>query len=143
LDRAAKVNGAAEAFLVKLIAERPLSDPEVKLLGQFRQGVQSLRERVEKDSKLAWGSSVPSKYPEYAAFRDLSIRVARLLYTSPAVPPAKREADDIDHSTMNLLKATSNHWESTWVDEARVTELDKKYNEWRRSMEGPERAQGA
>lgn len=126
LMRACAVEGAVEAFLLKLTTERPLDDDQLQLLGRFRQAFQILRERIRSNSRLHWGSSVPNEFPEYATFKHLTYRVACLLFDSPAILTRGTPPD-----SLSMLKVTSNYWEANWVDDADIRTLDERYKHWR------------
>ncbi|MEU9887911.1 hypothetical protein [Sphaerisporangium sp. NPDC051011] len=123
LEQAARVEGELESLLVRITAERTLSDRDCTLLGCFRQGFQSLRRSITAERRLRsrirhprthqlveiWWDSSDS--PPYLAFKALSGHVADLL-SKDLAPAAKPLA-----SFEALAKITANGWERTWVDE--------------------------
>ena len=73
LQRASKAEAAMEGIFVRLASQRRLLENEIKLLQQFRQIYQSLREAIRDDQPLIWDSS---DHPQYLAFKRLATGVA-------------------------------------------------------------------
>jgi hypothetical protein len=65
-NRACMAEGQMEAILMKVASERKLTSEQLDTLGLYRQGYQQLRESIQKNGPLSWGSS---EHPEYVAFK--------------------------------------------------------------------------
>jgi membrane protein implicated in regulation of membrane protease activity len=80
LKRAMDVEGEFEALLIKIVAERRLSEAEIDRLGRFREGYQNLRECIEERTRLPFRvQRVDEEVTAYAAFKGLSVEFAALL----------------------------------------------------------------
>ena len=102
LKRACEAEGRLEALLVGLSCDRSLSDPEVKVLGRFRQLYQCLRQAIRDNHPLRWDSS---DHPDYVAFKELAPEIALLIV---GVDGTGRQADD---AARTVRRITSNQWE--------------------------------
>ncbi len=123
--------GGVEAILVKIATEKRLNETQLEILGRFRQAYQRLRECIEADKNLPWGSSDD---PEYLTFKRLSYLVSCIIQSdfqikSPLwkrmiyhtiysicwiVLPNYRK--DLTLSNQNAMRIiTSNYWEHHWV----------------------------
>lgn len=107
LVRACAAEGAVESLFVRLAAGRDLRETDIKTLGRFRQGYQTLRETIRDNKKLDWSSST---HPEYLAFKELATAVAVLIVSEQ--PP--RDALALKRAEA-LISITSNRGEGRWV----------------------------
>ena len=96
LDRAARSEAKLEATLVRLAAERRLTQPEINALGQFRQLYQQLRECIRDDRPLAWDHST---HADYVRFKKLATKIAAII------------AGEKSASGQSFLDITSNNYE--------------------------------
>jgi hypothetical protein len=98
LHRSAAMEGALEALLVKLAVERDLDVPARADLARFREGLQCLRESIEKGSVLRTRSSDEGgRKPgqewkaqgglAYAALKELAGKVAAIASSAPRRRP--------------------------------------------------------
>lgn len=104
LQRATAAAGGAEAILVRLAAERHLSQQDIAVLGSFRQASKSVRKAIEDDHPVPWYSD--SAYG-YLALKYLSVRVASIV--------ARREPlklPSAESAAAALRAITANYWES-------------------------------
>ncbi len=67
LDRACIAEGKLETTLVRLVSEKELQSEDVKMLGQFRQLYQELRQSIRDNKALRWDSA---EDPHYVAFKE-------------------------------------------------------------------------
>ncbi len=105
--RAAAAEAVIEGTLVKVSSELTLTEEQLCLLGQFRQGFQQLRQSIRMNRELSWSNSA---HPEYEVFKTLTSRMAVLLSGDwKGQPPAANIASS------QLLKITANTWEATWA----------------------------
>jgi hypothetical protein len=124
LERAAAMEGALESLLVKLATERNLSDEDAVTLACFREGMQCLRESIEKNVPLRTRSSERSPREwtargggsgrvgaAYGAFKDLAGAVALIVTTSPEHRKS-RDHDDIGRVVRSVT--TSAQYRETW-----------------------------
>ena len=107
LKRASAAEGGVEALFVRLVSERDLSDAEIENLGRFRQGYQTLREKIRINETIPW---FDSEHPEYRSFKHLACNVALLLSSR-----LKLRLPDPARSSEALARITSNEWEGDWV----------------------------
>jgi hypothetical protein len=116
LTRACAAESGIEAILGKLAAQRCLSDEAQRDLARFRQGFQTLRQRIRDREKLDWGHST---HPQYVAFKDLASRVAALIHSGGGRPTraATKRA-------RNWGEITSSEFEGTWWNEPSVQQDD-------------------
>lgn len=75
LKRAAAAESGVESLVLKLAAERELSEERLETLGLFRQAYQKLREAIRVDKQLGWGRGCP----QYQLFNDLAAEFAQML----------------------------------------------------------------
>jgi hypothetical protein len=107
LVRACAAEGAVESLFVRLAASRDLRDEDIKTLGRFRQGYQTLRETIRGNKELKWDIST---HPEYLAFKQLATAVALLIFSEQ--PPA----DTITQKRAGaLVSITANRREGSWA----------------------------
>lgn len=106
LTRAANAEAGIEAILGKLASQRDLEIEAVVELGKFRQGFQSLRERIKTGQPEEW---TPLTYGKYLAFKCLATKVASLIHSGRRVvrPQAKARADA-------WVRVTSGEWKDCW-----------------------------
>jgi len=76
LDRACIAEGKLETTLVRLVSEKDLRSEDVKMLGEFRQLYQELRQSIRDGKALRWDSSDD---PHYVAFKDRAPKIAGLI----------------------------------------------------------------
>ena len=107
LVRACAAEGAVESLFVRLAAGRDLREADIKTLGRFRQGYQTLRETIRDNEKLDWSSST---HPEYLAFKQLATAVALLIVSEQ--PPTDTVAQKRAEA---LVSITSNRGEGRWT----------------------------
>ena len=107
LVRTCAAEGAIESLLVRIAVGRDLRDEDIRTLGRFRQGYQTLRETIRDNKKLDWSSST---HPEYLAFKQLAAGVALLIVSehAPTNTLAKERAKA-------LVSITSNRGEGRWA----------------------------
>ncbi|MFF3757709.1 hypothetical protein [Streptomyces sp. NPDC002185] len=79
-ERATAAEGAIEALMAKLAAERLLNDDEIDVLGGVRQAFKVVRRTIERGEPLGWGASGVAPY---AALKSLSAALSVLL-SSPS-----------------------------------------------------------
>lgn len=116
LERASAIEAGIEATLVKISAERSLTDEDIQNLGLLRQAFKSLRRIMRKGKELDWDYS---EHEEYLAFKRLACRLTSLMLTSNKErKPTAEEAADA------LVKMTANTNESLW-NEFRRKEMAK------------------
>ena len=91
LTRAAIAEGNVEALILKLVAERLLSDDQLGILGLFRQAYQQMREHIRDDRAMNWIRSDP----EYQLSKELAAKMAHLLSAehSRDIPSSDRTVD--------------------------------------------------
>jgi hypothetical protein len=99
LERACLAEGRMEAVLVAISCERPLTPDQVKTLGMFRQGYQTMRESIRDNKRIDWPGSEDRQYHE---FKKLASKLGALL------------VDSNKDRSKQLLEITSNDWEAKW-----------------------------
>jgi hypothetical protein len=110
--------GAAET-------RQELLERTLDALGSFRQGYQTLRERIRNGRPMGWNWD---SEPEYAAFKFLASRVSQtFLSWAPAKIPTAAE------HYRNFRKVTANYWEPRWVETAMAQGCDTTV--WRPASE--------
>jgi len=110
LERTLAAEAGVEAMLLKLTGQQVLDAGQLGALGSFRQGYQTLRERIRKNKPMGWNWDAE---PEYAAFKFLAARVSQtLLSWVPTRTPTAAEHH------RNFRVVTANHWEPRWVEAA-------------------------
>jgi hypothetical protein len=85
LDRACKAEADVEASLLWLASTRDLPQPTVKLLGEFRQCFQQLREAIREQRSLPWHSS---EHPEYRSLKDHAAKILTMVEAGTVSPPS-------------------------------------------------------
>jgi hypothetical protein len=105
-ERACRAEGAIEAVLLKIAAERRLSLGEAAELGSLRQSFQVLRERIQANKPISYGSS---DHPDYLEFKRLATLVGNLLAARSGRLPTATEAFD------SFREITDNRHEARWV----------------------------
>jgi len=122
LTRAEEAEAAFETTLMKLASERVLDPSQLALLRAFRQGYQSLRERIRIDEPLEWWATPRARrmsgYRRYRAFKALGEYVAYLLVSSPPRPwaPWARSTRPDDKQSIEALLAITQRdeaWSAT------------------------------
>ncbi len=78
LERAVAVEGAIEALLAKLVAERRLDRTQIEVLGAVRQAFKTLRRHISADERLGWDHD---SHSHYASFKILTSETSVLLNT--------------------------------------------------------------
>ena len=106
LDRACKAEGGLEAALLKIAAERVLSEAELADLGNLRQAYQVLRERIQEGVRITYGDS---EHRDYLEFKRLATQFGVLL----ASKPAKREPAP-EEAFAAFREITHNKYEPRW-----------------------------
>jgi hypothetical protein len=120
LEKAEDAEASFEALLVKLTAERKLSESDCRELSAFRQAHQTLREKIRSDKALDWwtirGEKPGLGHCQYSAFKALSGHVAALIVRRPRrfwIVPRRRPS--AGEATVSLLRATGHpeNWVAT------------------------------
>jgi hypothetical protein len=106
-DRACTAEGAIEAVLLKLAAERRLSPEETDKLGVLRQAYQMLRECIWDAKRIPYSSA---NDPQYLEFKRLSIFLGNLLATKSGTVPSLSQA------SKSFAEITDNKHELRWDD---------------------------
>jgi hypothetical protein len=107
LRRATEIEGGIESLLVKVAAERQVSDDDIDVLAATRQAFQGLRITIRDLSELEWQSADEQ---HYVALRTLAAYTYCLLANSPHKPaPTSKKA------ATNLRRITSNEYREKWV----------------------------
>jgi hypothetical protein len=110
LERSLAAESGVEAMLLKLTGQQALDADQLGALGSFRQGYQTLRDRIRENKPLGWNWD---SQREYAAFKFLASRVSQaLLSWAPARTPTPAE------HYRNFRTVTANYWEARWVQTA-------------------------
>jgi hypothetical protein len=115
LGRATAIEGGVESLLVKVAADRRLTEDQIDALGATRQAFQSLRRAIRDRQELKW---TYDNEPHYVALKVLAAHMSGLLANSPGLEshPSSEEA------AANLRSITSNEYEERskstkrWVD---------------------------
>lgn len=111
LERATAAEGAIEALLAKLAAERVLTRTEVDVLGGVRQAFKAVRRAIRRGEPLdRWSSEIQP----YVAFKALSSAVSVLLGTAPRT----RGRPSAAMSVHAFREITHNRHEVTWIETA-------------------------
>jgi hypothetical protein len=125
LERTLAAESGVEAMLLKLTGQQVLDADQLAALGSFRQGYQTLRERIRHGRPMGWNWDSER---EYAAFKFLASRVSQtLLAWVPAKVPTAAE------HYRNFRKVTANYWEPRWVETAMAQGCDTTV--WRPTSE--------
>jgi hypothetical protein len=110
LERTLAAESGVEAMLLKLTGQQRLSTEQLHALGSFRQGYQTLRQRIREGRPMGWNWDAQR---EYAAFKFLAARVSQaLLAWRPGEQP------DAAEQYRNFRIVTANYWERRWVQTA-------------------------
>ncbi len=102
LQQATEAEGGIESILVRLAAERKLTQQDREKLGQFRQSFQTLRESIKDDEVVEWA---PSNHPEYVTFKEGASYLASFLGKGDLWRPSRKQTAE------SLLEITSSKWE--------------------------------
>jgi hypothetical protein len=115
MQRAADVEGAFDALLVKIATERRLNADEIRRPSRFREGYQQLRESIEQCQEVPFRVQYsPENVAAYVAFKALSVEFAALLSVPVRLfrsstwsrPPLRRGQDAfIQVTSVALLKS--------------------------------------
>lgn len=105
-ERACRAEGAIEAVLLKIAAERRMSRAEAAELGSVRQAFQVLRERIQQGRPISYGSS---SHPDYLEFKRLATLVGNLLASRSGRLPTAAEA------YASFQEITDNKHEMRWA----------------------------
>ncbi|MBH0774719.1 hypothetical protein [Nocardia bovistercoris] len=111
LQRATAAEGAIEALVAKLAADRPLTDAQIDQLGALRQAFKIVRRAIGSDKPVPWSSS--SSEP-YLALKKLSAATSVLLTT----PSGTGERPDSARAVRAFLRITDNRHERNWLTTA-------------------------
>jgi hypothetical protein len=115
LRRATAIEGGVESLLVKVAADRWLTEDQIDALGATRQAFQSLRRAIRDRQELKW---TYDNEPQYVALKVLAAYISGLLANSPAL----KQHPDSQQAAANLRSITSNEYEDRcnatkrWVD---------------------------
>jgi hypothetical protein len=112
LRRATDAEGAVEALLARVCAERRLTAEQIDTLGALRQAFKVVRRTIRRGEPLAWHSS---ESEPYLAFKSL-VAAAGVLVASPADP---RNRPDATEAARAFRSVTSNDHERTWISTGR------------------------
>ncbi|MEE1820159.1 hypothetical protein PUR59_34755 [Streptomyces sp. SP18ES09] len=119
LERATAAEGAIEALMAKLAAERLLNDDEIDVLGGVRQAFKVARRTIERGEPLDWGASGVAPY---MALKSLSAAMSVLL-SSPSQGKGRPTAA---RAARAFAEITDNRHEMTWIATARaITSADR------------------
>ncbi|MFB6628370.1 hypothetical protein ACFCWY_00585 [Streptomyces sp. NPDC056362] len=119
LERATAAEGATEALMAKLAAERLLNDDEIDVLGGVRQAFKVVRRTIERGEPLGWGASGVAPY---AALKSLSAALSVLL-SSPSRGKGRPTAA---RAARAFAEITDNRHEMSWIATARgITSADR------------------
>jgi hypothetical protein len=121
LRQAEEAEGGFEALMVKVASEKKLNDASRQLLAGFRQGYQSLRERIHKDQPLIWWATDihtdRQGFKEYRAFKALAEYFATVLTQDPAwlayLFAIKRDRPNQTEAVAALIAVTQREY--NWV----------------------------
>ncbi|MFF7443909.1 hypothetical protein [Streptomyces sp. NPDC008122] len=111
LERATAAEGAIEALLAKLAAERVLTREEVDVLGGVRQAFKAVRRAIQQGEPLDWWSS---EIQPYVAFKSLASAVSVLLGTAPR----SRRRPTAAVAARTFREITHNRHEVQWIEAA-------------------------
>ncbi|MFF9851514.1 hypothetical protein [Streptomyces litmocidini] len=112
LERATAAEGAIEALLAKLAAERVLTGAEVDVLGGVRQAFKAVRRAIQRGEPLDWRSS---EIQPCVAFKSLASAVSVLLGTATRT----RRRPSAAMAAHTFREITHNRHEVTWIETAR------------------------
>ncbi|MDX6740669.1 hypothetical protein [Actinocorallia sp. A-T 12471] len=90
LERAVSTEGAVEALLAKLVAERRLDPVQIEILGAVRQAFKTLRRCISADERLGWDYD---SHPHYVSFKILTTETSVLLNTPRGTGPGPTSAE--------------------------------------------------
>lgn len=111
-ERACRAEGAIEAALLKIAAERFLDLTTQGSLGVLRQAFKALRRNIEAGVKVSYDSC---EHRQYLEFKRLATLVGVLLAKSGDRQPTEKEAKD------SFIEITHNKHEITWKELAKRT----------------------
>jgi hypothetical protein len=112
LERALAAESGIEAMMLKLTGQQILSKDQLYALGSFRQGYQTLRERIKHGEPMGWNWD---SQPEYAAYKFLASAVSQALVSwRPSEQPNAAEHYN------NFRIVTANYWEQQWIQTAQA-----------------------
>jgi len=112
LERACAAEAGVESIIVRLCAERNMSESDVRTLGSYRQAYHRLRESIREGLPIPWSSS---DHREYLAFKTLASHVAAIM--------SRRDETTLPNPesvASHLTQITSNEWETRWLDSAKA-----------------------
>ncbi|MFK0224205.1 hypothetical protein ACIQUL_00430 [Streptomyces sp. NPDC090303] len=119
LERATAAEGAIEALMAKLAAERLLNDDEIDVLGGVRQAFKVVRRTIERGEPLDWWASGVAPY---TALKSLSAAMSVLL-SSPSQGKGRPTAA---RAARAFAEITDNRHEMSWIATARaITSADR------------------
>ncbi|MFK0215481.1 hypothetical protein [Streptomyces sp. NPDC090298] len=119
LERATAAEGAIEALMAKLAAERLLNDDEIDVLGGVRQAFKVVRRTIERGEPLGWGASGVAPY---MALKSLSAAMSVLLSS----PSQGRSRPTAARAARAFAEITDNRHEMSWIATARaITSADR------------------
>ncbi|MEU9391471.1 hypothetical protein AB0D86_15890 [Streptomyces sp. NPDC048324] len=122
LKRATAAEGAIEALMAKLAAERFMEEPVVDVLGGVRQAFKVVRRTIRAGEPLNWRSS---EVEPYVAFKTLSAATSVFL----ATPPSSKERPNTAAAAKAFRAITHNRHETLWIttaSSAGITQKDHK-----------------
>jgi hypothetical protein len=90
LKRAADAESGVESLILKLAAERNLTEKQMAALGLFRQAYQTLRQAIRENEWLHWTYDCP----EYVLFNNLASDFARMISLDKAPTLDMIQLDD-------------------------------------------------
>jgi hypothetical protein len=106
LRRAVEAEGAFEATLLKVTAERQLAEEEQAQLGNIRQAFQVLHERIRDGLRVSYGSS---QHPDYIEFKRLATWFGTLLAS-----PGEWRDPTANDAFLAFKEITDNKYEPRW-----------------------------
>jgi hypothetical protein len=107
LERAVALEGSLEALLIKLAAERPLTDKDIDILAGLRQAYKSLRKEIRSDESSNWASR---SNPEYDALKGCATYVNSLLTMRP---PTDRP--EVTNSSNAFKRISDKAYQGNWA----------------------------
>jgi hypothetical protein len=107
LTKAADAEGRLEALLVRIAADRPLTDTDIRMLAGLRQSFKAVRKAIRAQRTVGWTRSASS---EYIALKTYTTYAAVLLASERRgqTPPAPNMAVDA------FLQISNPEYEHNW-----------------------------
>jgi hypothetical protein len=117
LMQAVDAEGRLEALLIRIVADRPLRDPDdLRILAGLRLSFKVVRRAIREDKPLGWRRSIDR---EYSALKAYAASTAALLSADRVGP-----APDAVTARAVFQKIASGQYEPTWAELAIVGGVD-------------------